>query len=179
MRFPLKIGLIFAASWIACKMLALAINWSTNDIRFFVFVNMLFITTAASFSIYKEKRANPDNPLLQDIKNGLLSSLPYALIVSVFLYFYYEKIYPEFNENKLREIELRLEERKTIAELRSSNPDMENKTDVEIKKAVMENSRTIHSAKFTMILSTLALMIYGTLNSIAISLIFRRVIFRQ
>jgi hypothetical protein len=179
MRFPLKVGLIFSMFWVILKMTALTFGWGLQDIRFFVFANMLFLTASITIGLYYEKRNNDQTPFLSDVKNGLLAGIPYAVIVSVFLYFYYEKIYPEFNELKLKEIEMRLEEGTTVREIRTSNPEMENKTDAQIKAAVMDNSRTIYSSKFTMILSMLALMIYSTLNAIGVALVLRKVVFRN
>jgi len=179
MKFPIKVGITAAFLWIALKMLGLAISFSLDDIKTFVFLNMLLLTAAISYSLYQVKRKEVESNLLNDIKNGMLAGVPYTVIVSVFLYFYYEKIYPEFNEKKVQEIEVRINNPKTIKEIQSSNPAMENKNPEEIKREVLANTKSIYNAKFTMIISLLALMVYSTLNSMVIAIIFRRVVFRN
>lgn len=179
MKLPVKVGIGAAILWIVLKMLGLAINFSVDDIKFFVFINMFLLTAAIAFSLYQVKRKEVESNLLNDIKNGMLAGVPYTLIVSVFLYFYYEKIYPEFNDKKIQEIELRLKDQKVIKEIQTTNPAMENKNPEEIKREVMANTRSMYSAKFTMIITLLALMVYSTLNSMVIAIIYRRVVFRN
>jgi hypothetical protein len=179
MKLPVKVGIGAAILWIVLKMLGLAINFSVDDIKFFVFINMFLLTAAIAFSLYQVKRKEVESNLLNDIKNGMLAGVPYTLIVSVFLYFYYEKIYPEFNDKKIQEIELRLKDPKVIKEIQTTNPAMENKNPEEIKREVMANTRSMYSAKFTMIITLLALMVYSTLNSMVIAIIYRRVVFRN
>jgi hypothetical protein len=179
MKLPIKVGIAAALLWIVLKMLGLAINFSVDDIKLFVFLNMLLLTSAIAYSLFQVKRKEVESNLLNDIKNGMLAGVPYTMLVSVFLYFYYEKIYPEFNEKKIQEIELRISDPKTIKEIQTSNPAMENKNPEEIKREVMANTKSMYSAKFTMIISLLALMVYSTLNSMLIAIIYRRVVFRN
>ena len=177
MKLPIKVGIGAALFWIVLKMIGLAVNFSVDDIKLFVFLNMFFLTAAISYSLFQIKRKEVESNLLNDIKNGMLAGVPYTLIVSVFLYFYYEKIYPEFNDKKIQEIELRLKDPKVIKEIQTTNPAMENKNPEEIKREVMANTRSMYSAKFTMIITLLALMVYSTLNSMVIAIIYRRVVF--
>jgi cellobiose-specific phosphotransferase system component IIC len=179
MKLPIKVGIGAALFWIVLKMIGLAVNFSVDDIKLFVFLNMFFLTAAISYSLFQIKRKEVESNLLNDIKNGMLAGVPYTLIVSIFLYFYYEKIYPEFNEKKIQEIELRLSNPKTVKEIQTSNPAMENKNPEEIKREVLSSTKAMYSAKFTMIISLLALMVYSTLNSMVIALIYRRVVFRN
>ncbi len=179
MKLPVKVGIGAALFWIVLKMLGLAINFSVDDIKIFVFINMFLLTTAIAYSLFQIKRKEVESNLLNDVKNGMLSGVPYTLIVSIFLYFYYEKIYPEFNEKKIQEIELRLSNPKTIKEIQTTNPAMENKNPEEIKREVLDSTKSMYSAKFTMIITLLALMVYSTLNSMVIAIIFRRVVFRN
>jgi hypothetical protein len=56
---------------------------------------------------------------------------------------------------------------------------MENKNPEEIKREVLASTKSMYSAKFTMIITLLALMVYSTLNSMVIAIIYRRVVFRN
>ena len=66
-----------------------------------------------------------------------------------------------------------------VADFRKSNPGMENSSSDEIREKVMDSMNNYYSAQFTMTVSLLGLLLYATLNSLVLSLIFRRVIFRN
>ena len=99
--------------------------------------------------------------------------------MSAFIYFYYQSIYPEFNSSKISEMELLLTDESKVAELRVSNPDIENSSSDEIRNKVMTSISQYYSAQFTMTISLLGLLVYSTLNSLLISLIFRKIIFKH
>ena len=75
-------------------------------------------------------------------------------------------------------MEILLEDESKVEELRKSNPDMENSSSDEIRSQVLSSIGQLYSAKFTMAISLLGLLIYSTLNSLLISLIFKKVIFK-
>lgn len=179
MRLPLKVGLIAALIWISIKFIAFSQAISLDDLKPFVFINMFILTAAIAIALYLVKRHETESNLLNDIKNGMLAGVPYAVIVSVFLYFYYQKIYPEFNAKKINEIEVKLSNPMTIKEIQKSNIAMENKSSEEIKRDVLSKTEMIYNANFTMLVSMLSLLLYATLNSILISVILRRIIFRN
>ncbi len=179
MKLPVKVGLIFALIWIAVKMTALAFSFSLDNITVFVFINMFLLTTAIAYSLYMIKRKETESNLLNDIKTGMLAGVPYTVLLSGFLYFYYQNIYPEFNEKKKAEIAQKLENPKLIKQIQQSAPGMQNKTKAEIIKQQMQQADSIYNAKFTMVVSLLALMVYSTLNSLMIAIIYRRIVFRN
>ena len=179
MKLPLKVGLLAATIWIFIKLTAFYLSISLDELRPFVFINMFILTVSIAIALYLVKRKETENNLLNDVKNGMLAGVPYAVIVSVFLYFYYEKIYPDFNERKMNEISLKLSNPQTIKEIQRSNPEMENKSFEEIKRDVISKTKMVYNAQFTMLVSMLSLLLYATLNSIVITLIFRRIVFRN
>lgn len=179
MKFTTKIGIAGALLWILIKTTAWAFEFSLNEIKVFVFINMFLLTASIAIGLYFVKSKETESNLLNDIKNGMLAGVPYTILVSAFMYLYYEKIYPEFNHIKVHEIEMKLNEPNTIKSIQKSNPDMKNKSASEIKHAVITNTKSIYNAKFTMLVGLLALMIYSTLNSLLISVIFRRIVFRN
>jgi hypothetical protein len=179
MRLPLKVGLIASVVWISIKLIAFSQSISLDDLKPFVFINMFILTAAVAIAVYLVKRYEIESNLLNDIKNGMLAGVPYAVIISVFLYFYYQKIYPGFNAKKINEIEVKLSNPKTIKEIQNSNIAMENKSSDEIRKDVLSKTKMVYNANFTMLVSMLSLLLYATLNSILISVIFRRIVFRN
>ena len=179
MKLPLKVGLLAAATWISIKLAAFYLSLSLDDLRPFVFINMFILTASIAVALYLVKRKETENNLLNDVKNGMLAGVPYAVIVSVFLYFYYQKIYPAFNEGKMNEISMKLSKPQTIKEIQRENPEMENKSVEEIKRDILAKTKMVYNPQFTMLVSMLSLLLYATLNSIVITLIFRRIVFRN
>ena len=179
MRLPLKVGLLAAAIWISIKLSAFYLSFSLDELRPFVFINMFILTTAIVISLYLIKKEETESNLLNDVKNGMLAGVPYAVIVSIFLYFYYQKIYPAFNEGKMNEISMKLSDPEIIKEIQRENPDMENKSVEEIKRDILAKTKMVYNPQFTMLVSMLSLLLYATLNSIVITLIFRRIVFRN
>ena len=179
MRLPLKVGLLAAAIWISIKLAAFYLSFSLDELRPFVFINMFILTTAIAISLYLIKKEETESNLLNDVKNGMLAGVPYAVIVSIFLYFYYQKIYPAFNEGKMNEISMKLSKPQTIKEIQRENPEMENKSVEEIKRDILAKTKMVYNPQFTMLVSMLSLLLYATLNSIVITLIFRRIVFRN
>jgi hypothetical protein len=173
-------GLVFGSFWIAFKMLAFLFAYQLDQIQLFVLLNMAMLTAAIALFMYRKKRfGGPESNILTDIKAGLSVGLPYTLVVSFFLFFYYQDIYPEFNEKKRAAYEQRMDSPKEIAAIRNSNSALENKSDSEIVAMARKNTAMMYDPQFTLSVSLLALLVYSTLNSLLIAVIYRRVVFRD
>jgi amino acid transporter len=141
---------------------------------------MAFLTGAIALFMYRKKRTNTEESnILTDIKAGLTVGLPYTLLVSFFLFFYYKDIYPEFNEHKRAAYERKMDSPEEIAAIRKGNSALENKSDAEIVAMARQNTAMMYDPQFTLSVSLLALLVYGTLNSLLIAVIYRRVVFRD
>ncbi|MEN9742353.1 MAG: hypothetical protein RLZZ65_158 [Bacteroidota bacterium] len=178
MRSPWLYALGFGFSWITLKLLAFFFQGASAYIQPFVLLNMAFLTAGISLFLYQKKRHETESNLLSDIKNGLSVGLPYTLLVSFFLFFYYRDIDPTFNQKKLDQIEQQMDSKAEIAQIRKSNTALENKTDAEIRAMAKQNTALMYNPQFTLSVSLLALLVYSTLNSLLIAVIYRRVIFR-
>ena len=116
---------------------------------------------------------------MNDIKTGMLAGMPYSVVVAIFMYFYYERIYPEFNQQKIELIENKLNEPNAIKEIQKNNPEMQNDSPEEVRNEVIQKSKMIYNSKFNMLVALLAMVLYTTINSIVIALIFRKVVFSK
>jgi hypothetical protein len=179
MNKAVKYGLFASLVWIAVKMGALALGISLYDIKYFGLLNMFLLTFIITWSIYKHKQAQTESNLLVDIKNGMSAGVPYTVMVSVFLYFYYGQIFPEFRDKKMNEVYERIDTPKELDAIRKNQPELENKSDLEIKQLAIKDWSNKLDPQFTMMISLLALLFYTTINSLLISLVFRRIIFRN
>lgn len=184
MKVTVLSGLGFALLWITSKMIFFWTGALGYNIVPSVLLNMLFLLLAISVGLYLHKRrATEQGNALQDIKNGLSAGLPYAVIVSIFIYFYYEKIDPEFNQHQISEtytaIQKKMEDPEQFREIKAANEDFEVMTKEEILKTTKENLERNYNASFAMTISMLAMLLLATMNSIFITIIYRKIVFRQ
>ena len=113
----------------------------------------------------------------------MTAGLPYVVIVSVFLYFYYAKIDPEFNQHQIAEaytsVEKKMADPDTFLEIKASNESFEVMSKEEILAQLKENLERNYSPSFTMTVSLLGLLLLATLNSLFVTIVYRRLVFRQ
>lgn len=183
MRVTVLSGLSFALLFMLVKMLAFWTGIFAYDIVPLVFINMLFVLLSVAVGLYLDfKQTGSDRNLLLDIKNGMTAAFPYTLAVSVFLYVYYANIDPGFNKHQIAEAHLSIEQivndPERFAELKKSNEAFEVMSKEEIAKELKNGPENFYSPKSTMTITLLALLIWGTLNSILVTLIYRKFIFR-
>ena len=186
MRITVKIGLLFAAIWIGLKMILFTtqVGASRYDLTVPIMTNILCLLLAISLGLYLHKsRETEYTNALGDIKNGLSAGVPYIVIVSVFLYFYYTKIDPEYNQHQLSEaamqMEKMLDDPKELQALRDSNAEFEVMTVEELRESLTSNQEAMYSAQAVTTISLLGMLILATFNSIFITIIYRKLIFRQ
>lgn len=183
MKIAVKIGILFALLWIIVKLAFFYTSEIGYDIRPLVLINMLLLTLAISIGLYLEKRKRKEaSNMLLDIKDGLSAGLPYTIVVSVFLYFYYSSIDPEYNRHQIDEaytaIYNKVEDPVQLEEIRKENPEFEVLSKEEILTKAKDNLKQNFNAQFTMTVSMLALLLFSTINSIFIAIIYRRLLFR-
>ncbi len=182
MRITVKIGVLFALLFMLAKMMFFWSGISGDDLRPIIMINILFILLAIALGLYFHKREETEQSnMLNDIKNAMSAGVPYALLVSIFLYVYYSKIDPGYNEHKIAEQEMAVrkmlddpQEFKTIKE----NEEFEILTKEEIFDRMSENARAVYSAGTTTTVSLLAMILLSTLYSILVAIVMKRFIFR-
>jgi hypothetical protein len=186
MKITVKIGLIFAAIWIGLKMVLFSTQTGAAryDLTIPIMANILCLLLAISVGLYLHKNKETEyTNALGDIKNGLTAGVPYIIIVSVFLYFYYTKIDPEFNQHQRSEAAMQLEkildDPKELQALRDSNEEFEVMTVDELRENLTSNQEAMFSAQAVTTISLLGMLILATFNSIFITIIYRKLIFRQ
>ncbi len=185
MRPSLKSALFFATSWIIIKLLLFQLNVLQEDIFWTGLINNFFLLAAIAVGLYFEKKREgfAQGSALSDIKNAMIAGAPYALIVSVFMFFYYNDINPEFIENREKErmdIVYQAMERDTYVDsLRQQNQDFNMLTKDEIYASIKEETASALSPKSLLTLSLLGLIVLGFTYSIFVMIIFRKVLLRE
>ena len=149
-----------------------------------VMINILGLLVAISVGLYLQKMHDTEETnALYDMKNAMSAGVPYAIIVSIFIYFYYGKINPEYYEHQIAEKEIEIEKLVNdpvrLKEFKQEYEDAEVMTKEQIEEKLKENNRKGASAGFTATISTLALLLLATLYSLLITAIFRKIVFRS
>lgn len=186
MKITLKTGILFAFAWIILRYVLFLADPFENQSDVLipsVMANILFVLLSIAIGLYLHKKKNPEKvSAMQDIKSGMSAGVPYTILVSIFLYFFYSSINPEFNKHQIAEAEFGIQELlnnpKEFEELKRNNQDYEVKTKDEIYKSMIQGPRSIYTPQATMTISLLALLLLSTIYSIFIAIVFRKLIFR-
>jgi hypothetical protein len=110
MRITVKTGIISAAIWILIKLAFFYLDISNDSIVPLVMLNILGLLLAIAIGLYLQKiRETEETNTMVDLKNGMSAGLPYVLMVSIFIYFYYTKINPDYYAHQIAENEITIE----------------------------------------------------------------------
>ncbi len=181
----LKSALFFSSTWIIFKLLFLSLGIFQEDIFFTGLLNNFLLLCAIAIGLYLEKRKEGfgTGTALSDIKNGVVAGAPYALIVSVFLFFYYRDINPEFVEFKKNELMnmhyKSLERESYVDSLKAQNQDFNVMTTDEIYAQIKKETASAYAPSSLLTLSLLGLTMLSFTYAIFISAIFRKILFRD
>ncbi|MFN5417123.1 MAG: DUF4199 domain-containing protein [Flavobacteriia bacterium] len=184
MRITVKTALICSLIWIIIKMSYHLIWPNTTELTPMIFSNMFLLITSISMGLYlhKKKEGFAAGNALSDIKSAMTAGVPYAVIVSIFMFLYYNNINPAFieqiREPKMKVLEKELSSEKYIKKLKQMNPELETKTTEEIHKLGVDNLNAQTNPKSTSIMSLLGMIMMSTVYSILITVIYRKVLIK-
>ena len=185
MKPTVKFGLIFAAIWIGFKLILFSTLTSPDryNLQPAILANILCLLLAITLGLYFHKRnATEQSNALGDIKSAMGAGMVYTMIVTVFLYFYYSKIDPEYNQHQRSEAAMQLEKMlndpEEFKKLKGSNGDFEVMSKDEIRASLITNQEAMYSTQAVTTIGLLGMLMLATVNSILISIVMRRVIFK-
>ena len=185
MKPALKSALFFASTWIIIKLLFFQFNLFQDEIFFPGLLNNFFLLSAISVGLYlqKKKEGFGYGNALSDIKNAMVAGAPYTLIVSVFMFFYYRDINPDFTESKLNErmemIYSNMERDTYVDSLRVQNQDFNVLSKEEIYTQIKTETKSAYAPSSLLTLSLLGLIILGFTYAIFVTIIFRRILLKD
>lgn len=184
MRITVKTGIIAAAIWIVIKLSFFYLGLFEDTIVPAVLLNILGLLLSIAIGLFFQKmRDTEETNTLIDIKNAMSAGVPYAIIVSVFIYFYYAKINPEFDQRQIANNEVEIEKLVNnpveLDKFRKSQPDAEVMTKEQIEEKLKEGNRQGASPGSRTTLATLALLILATIYSLLITIIYRKIMFKR
>ena len=183
MKVTIKTGIFFALIWMIIKMIFFFTEAFPYNVVPAVMVNIFCLLKAITIGLYKQKLQDTEvGNALRDIKNAMSAGVPYAVLVSIFIFFYYAQIDPGFNEHQIAEAEVGIQKMIDnpidFAKVKKSNEAFEVMTKDEIYSQLIQGPRGFYSPLSTMTVSMLAMLLLTTMNSIFITIVFRKVVFR-
>jgi hypothetical protein len=182
MKITLKTAIICALLWIIVKTAYHLIAPDSVFLTPMILSNIFGLMASVSIGLYLHKRKEgfDQGNALSDIKAAMSAGVPYALIVSVYMFLYYSYINPNFvNQLKKPMIErlmLEISTDQKLNKLKKLNPELETKSKAEIQKMGMENIEAQVNPKGTSILSLLGMTLMATIYSIIIAIIYRKIL---
>jgi hypothetical protein len=187
MRISLKISILFVIIWFIGKMSFFYLQLFQDEagVKVQVMWNILCLLMGMTIGTWIEKRRESasENSALNDIKNTMGSGIVYTVLVSFLIYLYYAKIDPGYNERQLAiaeaSVNKMLDDPKEMAKIKKNNPDLESLTREEIYEKAIANQKAMFSPGSTMTISLLGMLLLSTVNAIILTVIFRRVLFKQ
>lgn len=182
MRIAVRTGLYFALGWILVKMSMYSFGMMDSQIPG-AMINIFFLLAAISTGLYLTKLRNKEQSnALGDIKSAMTAGLPYTLIVSGFLYFFYGNIDREFTDHKITEritaIEKELAKPGEWEKFKKENPDYETYSQAQFLSEETTKIKAANAPRSILIMSLLGGLMLGTFYSILVTAIMRRIIFR-
>ncbi len=185
MRPALKSALFFALTWSLIKMAFYYSRLFQDDIFVPGLMNNLFLLSAISVGLYFEKKREGfgQGTALSDIKHSMIAGAPYALLVAIFMYFYYTDINPAYVETRISDrmdlVYNAMERESYVDSLKVQSPEYKVLTNEEIYNDIRISTVSAYSPKALLTFSLLGLMILGFTYSIFITVIFRKILLRD
>lgn len=186
MRPSIKIALVFAGIWFAGKMLFfyLQIFQDRPGVKYLVMWNILCLLLGMTIGTLSELRGEDrsQSTALGDIRKAMGGGMVYTVLVSVLLYTYYAKIDPAYNQQQIAQQEIMDKEfvstPEGLAKVKE-DPEYQSLSKEEILERRRESYSQVYNAATTMTMSMLGMLVLTTVNAIVLTVVFRRVLFRQ
>lgn len=185
MKNKIKFSLLFAVIWIFFKLLLFWFGFAINTVTPAIFGNIFCLLAAISIGLFINKKNEivEKGNAMNDIKTSLSIGMPYAVLVSIFIYFYYSKIDPAYNERQLEKaqilIDTTLKNNTKFEQLKKENASFEVMSKEKIKNELIKGPKSFYTPSATSLISLLSLMMLSTFYSILLTIIYRKFFFRN
>ena len=185
MRPTIQYAILFVIIWFLGKMTFFYTQTfqQAYEVKYLVLWNMLCLLLGITIGSYvqKKREANTETTALYDMKNSMAGGLIYSVLVGVLLYVYYAKIDPAYNERQLHTAEVQLKKAlhdPVVLKKARQNPELATMTTEEIYGKQMQGYRAFYSPGSTMTVSMLGMLLLSTLNSLVVTAVYRRIVFK-
>lgn len=180
MSASLRGGLTGAAIFIIIKCLLFVNGTHDKYYNLVILSNIACVLIAVVSGMWwaRDKHGKIFSNGLDRMKAGMRSGAVYAIIVSVFVYLYYNNIDKEFVQKKVQE-RVRLAEKADFTVLQKQNPEkLQEKNRADFIDDERESAELWYSPFMICTLTLVGLMVVAMIYSIVVSLFFKYLFFK-
>lgn len=184
MKITVKTGLLVGVCWVAIKMLFYWIDVKDSLVPL-TFINMFCLLLSISIGLFLDRKSKnySTTSAMDDMKAGMQAGIPYTIIVVLFISFFYSKIDPsvisEMKNNRLVEYQKILDDPNKLKELKKSKQEFEVMTKEEIYQEMEKSTNSVMSTRAITLVTLLSLVILTTFYSLLVTIIYRKVLFKN
>lgn len=185
MTKPYQVGLLFAFSFIIVKMIAYFSGIWLLEMKPFAMINMLFLLAAIAMGLYRYLKNDSvkGEDFMKEIKKAMQAGIVYTIVVSGFLFIYYNNIHTEFfstiKKEQLDTLQKAIDNPVLLANMRRTNGALELMEPQEMLQERKKQLDQFMSPSFTVVITLMGMMLLSILYSIMTTLIFRKILFRN
>jgi hypothetical protein len=173
-------GVGFALVFIIVKCIFFVTGFQYTHYNFVILVNIVCVLLAVGLGMYvaREKNGQLLSLGIARIKAGMRGGAIYAIVVSIFVFFYYNNIDKKFGEDKVKE-RVQWAEKLDFKQIRKDNPDAwAHKNQRDFIDEQKENAQLFFSPFMITTVTLISLMIVSMIYSVVMNVIFKNLFFK-
>lgn len=184
MKLSVRIGIGFALLWILFSLIMFGLGKSQESFETGIMLNVFVLLCAIGSGLYFTRRKNnfEETGFISDFKVCMQSGIMYALTISVFVYFYHEKIDPSIrealHERTMTAVHKMVPDEATYKEFQVNDPTWKRKSFDDYIENQEDQSRSIGGSKSVAIFHMAGLTFFTFFYSFFATLILRKIVLR-
>ncbi|HYG52158.1 MAG TPA: hypothetical protein VD905_14705 [Flavobacteriales bacterium] len=173
-------GLGFALVFITLKCIFFITGFQYTHYNFVILANIVCVLLAVGLGMYVAREKN--NRMLSSgiarIKAGIRGGAIYALVVSIFVFFYYNNIDKKFGQDKIKE-RVQWAEKMDFKQVQRDNPDAwGNRSRGDFIDEQKANAELFFSPFMITTVTLISLMIVSMIYAVVMNIIFKNLFFK-
>lgn len=174
MKYAFRSAVLFASVFIIVKLIFFNAGWHSKYYPAIIFINILLVLLAMVTGLWSEaKHSKPKGSYLEIVKSCLRPAALYIVLVTAFVYLYYNAIDKEHVKN-LVEQRMAAAEKMDFEELQKSNIEFKEMTRNDFLDRERENAEQIFSP-FSVATATLfGLLMLSFFYALIIAYVYKR-----
>ncbi|HLP11357.1 MAG TPA: hypothetical protein VK177_05435 [Flavobacteriales bacterium] len=173
-------GVGFALVFIIVKCIFFTTGLQYTHYNFLILANIVCVLLAVGLGMYVAREKN--NQILSTgigrIKAGMRGGAIYAIVVSIFVFFYYNNIDKKFGEDKVKE-RVQWAEKMDFKQIQKDNPDSwGSRSRGDFIDEQRENAQLFFSPFMITTVTLISLIIVSMIYSVVMNVIFKNLFFK-
>lgn len=175
MKYAFRSAVIFASCFIIAKLIFFNAGWHSKFYVGIIFINILMVLLAMVYGMWMERKHSqtPKNSYLEIVKSCMRPAMLYVLLVTAFVYLYYNVI-DQQHCAQLVEQRMAAAEKADFAEIQKANAEFQNMTRNDFLDRERENAEKIFSPFAVATATLFGLVILSFFYSLVVAWVFKR-----